>query len=676
MRPTASWMGFEFLKMNNWRIYSLLLALAASLPVDGRAQLGANDGQWRHYGADIGSTKYSSLSQIDASNFEELEIAWRWKSLDERFDLEKLKEDYPKLQIENDVASVSIDRMRGAPLIVDGIAYMLTAMYQAAAIDAITGETLWTYDPKAYASGIPTTRLAFSSRGLAYWSDGEEARALWGTGDGNLVSVNAHTGVPDEEFGNGGRVDLVADIPRASREAPINYSVTSAPIVVGDVVVVGSAVTDQPDTVEMPPGYVRGFDVRTGELRWTFHTIPRRGEYGYETWAPGTAEVAGGANVWSLMSADEELGLVYLPIAAPGNDFFGAHRLGDNLFANSLVAVDVSTGERRWHFQMVHHDLWDSDPAAAPNLLDINVDGERIKAVAQPAKTGFVYVFDRETGEPVWPIEEREVPESDIPGEEASATQPFPTKPPAFERQGLTTDDLIDFTPELRRQAEEVLTQHRHGQIFTPPSLRGDTDGASLGTLHLPSYIGGANWHGAAADPETGLLYVPSITRVSRSALTKPEHEDATLQYVRDFYRLLNVGPQGLPLVKPPYGRITAIDLNAGTIAWQKANGPGSPRVRLQPALAGLDMPDLGGGWDHLLLTKTLLICGQAGPNRENKSVLVARDKATGKAVGEIVLPARVQGPPVTYLANGKQYIAMSVAGSPPEVIALRLPDD
>lgn len=665
--------------MNRQSVFKLTIPLTLSallLSVDTHAQTGATDGEWRYFGADTGSTKYSSLNQIDANNFGDLEIAWRWQSVDGQFDLEKLKTDFPKLQIENDVGAVTIDRMRGAPLMVDGIVYVLTAMYQAAAIDPITGETLWTYDPRAYISGIPTTRLAFSTRGLAYWSNGEKARAVWGTGDGNLISVDAHTGVPDEEFGNGGRVDLVAGIPRASREAPISYSITSAPIVVGDVIVVGSAVTDQPFKIDMPPGYVRGFDVETGELKWTFHTIPQRGEFGYDTWAEGTAETAGNANVWGLMSADEDLGLVYLPIAAPSNDFYGAHRLGNNLFGNSLVAIDIETGERRWHFQMVHHDLWDSDPAAAPNLVDIIVEGKTIKAVAQAAKTGFVYVFDRETGEPVWPIEEREVPQSDIPGEEASPTQPFPTKPPPFDRQGLTEDDLIDFTPELRAAAVAVLERNRHGEMFTPPSLPGEGENANEGTLHLPSFIGGANWHGAAIDPETGTMYVSSMTMATRSALVRPEQEDATVNYMRDFYRVMGVNVQGLPLVKPPYGRITAIDLNAGEITWQKANGPGSTAVRLQPALAGLDLPDLGGGWDHLLVTKTLLITGQSGPNRDNESVLVARDKSTGDVVAEVVLPGRVQSPPVTYWANDQQYLAMSIASSPPEIIALRLPDD
>jgi quinoprotein glucose dehydrogenase len=518
--------------------------------------------------------------------------------------------------------------------------------------------------------------LGFSSRGLAYWSDGDDASVIWGTGDGYLISVDAATGKPSADFGESGRVDLIEGFPRADRGPPTNYSVTSAPLVVRDTVIVGSAITDQPYKKEMPPGHVRAFDVRSGELQWMFHTVPQRGQFGYDTWAPGTAEVAGNANVWSFMSADEELGYVYLPIGSPTNDLYGGHRHGDNLFANSLVAVDVETGERQWHFQLVHHDLWDSDAAAAPNLVNITVDGKPIKAVAQPAKKGWVYVFDRETGEPVWPIEERPVPQSDVPGEQSSPTQPYPTRPPAFDRQGLTVDDLIDFTPELRQEAEEILNSHRHGSIFEPPSLAGGFGEKTQGTLNLPSYIGGANWHSAAVDPETGLMYVPSMTVVSRSALTEPKEDDATLNYVRDYYSMLDVRANGMPLTKPPYGRISAIDLNEGEIVWQKANGPGSPRVLLQPAVAGLDLPDVGSGWDHLLATKTLLISGQSGPNRQNEAVLVARNKATGEVIAEIVLPGRVQAAPVTYMADGDQYIAVVIAGSPPEVLALRLPNN
>ncbi|MGA1531411.1 MAG: PQQ-binding-like beta-propeller repeat protein, partial [Kiritimatiellia bacterium] len=467
------------------------------------AQHGMSAGEWRYFGGDSGSTKYSSLEQIDATNFALLEVKWRWLSIDGRFDLEQLKNEYTNLQVPNDVPDVSINGLKAAPLVIGGRVFVSTPLFQAAAIDAATGETLWTYDPRAYASGIPTMMLGFSNRGLAYWSDGVSERLVWGTGDGYLVAVDANNGKPVAEFGENGKVDLIAGIQRAQRGPPINYSVTSSPIVVGDVVVVGSAITDQPYYKEMPPGYVRGFDIHSGELIWTFHTIPQPGEFGNDTWENDSWSYTGHVNVWTLMSADVDAGIVYLPVGSPTNDFYGVHRPGDNLFANSLVALDAATGERRWHFQMVHHDLWDSDPPAAPNLVDISVDGRDIEAVAQVTKQGFVFVFDRHTGEPVWPIEERPVPVSDVPGERSSPTQPFPSKPPAFDRQGLSEEDLIDFTPALREQALAILNQHRHGPIYTPPSVRTETN---LGTINVPGYIGGANWTGAAADPETGIL--------------------------------------------------------------------------------------------------------------------------------------------------------------------------
>ena len=434
------------------------ISVLAALPV--HSQTGMTGGEWHFFGSDAGSTKYSALDQIDRSNFSELEVQWRWQSIDGRFDLEQLKAEYPNLQVPNDVPDVSINGLKAAPLAVDGVLYVSTPLFQAAAIDAETGNTLWAYDPRSYASGIPIMMLGFSNRGLAYWSDGDDARVVWGTGDGYLVEVDARTGEPISGFGNNGRVDLIEGIPRARRQAPINYSVTSSPMIIDDVIVVGSAISDQPDYREMPPGHVRGFHIHSGDLLWTFHTIPQPGDFGNETWEDGSWEYSGHANVWTLMSADQDAGIVYLPVGAPTNDFYGGHRLGDNLFANSLVALDASSGERLWHFQMVHHDLWDYDPPAAPNLVDIIVDGEQIPAVAQVTKHGFVFVFNRITGEPVWPIEELPVPATDVPGDRASPTQPYPTKPPPFERQSLTENDLIDFTPELRPAASEMLVQH------------------------------------------------------------------------------------------------------------------------------------------------------------------------------------------------------------------------
>ena len=645
----------------------LLLSAVANI----QAQTGELSGEWHFFGGDSGSTKYSSLDLIDKENVANLEIAWRWESVDGRFNIDQLKAEYPNLQVANDVSNVSIDSLKAAPLMVDGVIYISTPFYQAAAIDAANGETLWVHDPRSYASGIPIMMLGFSSRGLAYWSEDEQSRVIWGTGDGYLLQVDAVTGEPIEEFGNSGRVDLIAGIPRARRRAPINYSITSSPMIIRDVIVVGSAISDQPEYKEMPPGHVRGFDVHTGELLWTFHTIPQPGELGNDTWENGSWEYSGHANVWTLMSADEETGYVYLPIGSPTNDFYGGHRLGDNLFANSLVALDATTGKRVWHYQFVHHDIWDSDLPAAPNLIDITVDEKRIKAVAQVTKHGFVFVFDRVTGEPVWPIEERAVSVSDVPGERASETQPFPTKPPAFDRQGLTIDDLIDFTPELRQEAISIVEQHRYGPMFTPPSLAGEGDDATKGTINVPGYIGGANWEGAAADPETGILYVPSATIPSLSGMVEPQSSDATLNYVRNV--TTRVGPQGLPLTKPPYGRITAIDLNKGEILWQEPNGIGSPQVRSHPALVGVELPPLGGGLDLVLVTKTLLLSAQPTPNESGFFPLVARDKLTGEVIAEIELPGRAIGPPVTYLFEGEQYIGVTVRGTPPELVVLNI---
>ena len=664
-------------------IGSLLLALISCGMVPVHAQDGAQGGEWRSFGGDVGSTKYSPLAQIDKDNVADLRIAWRWQSVDDRFDLDQLKQEYVNLQVPNDVDRVQIGNLKAAPLMVDGVIYISTPLHQVAAIDAGTGETLWVYDPQSYGSGIPIMMLGFSSRGVAYWGEGREARVVYGTGDAYLLAIDATTGEPIGDFGTSGRVDLMAGIPRARRDPPpINYSITSPPIIVGDVVVVGSAVSDQPSFKEQPPGHVRGFDVRTGELLWTFHTIPQPGEFGNETWEDGSWQYTGNTNVWSLMTADEELGYVYLPVGTPTMDFYGVHRPGDNLFANSLVALDAKTGERVWHFQFVHHDVWDYDLPAAPNLVDITVDGRPIRAVAQVTKHAFVFVFDRVTGEPVWPIEERPVPSSDIPGERTSPTQPFPTKPPAYDRQGVTIDDLIDFTPELRQEAIEILGEYRYGPIFTPPSLPREGPIARIGTVQLPGYTGGSNWTGAAVDPDTGILYVPSFTSPSIPGLVVPaespnprnvrEATYATLDYVRAVRRPL--GPDGLPLFKPPYGRITAIDLNKGEILWQKANGPGPRGVRDHPALEGVALPPLGSGRDQVLVTKTLLFSSQATPNEDGDYVLVARDKLTGEVVAEVPLPGRTLGPPVTYLHDGIQYIALTVRANPPELVALRVP--
>ena len=653
-----------------------LMALVVA-PAATAGQLGADGAEWRSYGGDTGSTKYSPLAQITPENVGDLTVAWRWVSADGRFDLDALRAQYPALRVANDTGNVSINGLKGTPLMVGDTLYLSTPLSQVAAIDAATGETRWVYDPQSYAAGIPIMVLGFSSRGLAYWTDGEQARIVWATGDARLHAVDARTGEVVREFGDGGSVDLMRGIPGARRDPPpINYSVTSPPVVCNDIIIVGSAVSDQPRFKESPPGHVRGFDARTGALRWTFHTVPQPGEFGHDTWEDGSAGYTANANVWTMMSADPELGYAYLPVGNATNDHYGGHRPGTNLFANSLVCVECATGERVWHFQLVHHDLWDYDPPAAPNLVDITVDGRPIKAVAQVTKHAFTFVFDRVTGEPVWPIEERAVSASTVPGETTSPTQPFPTRPPPFDRQGVTELDLIDFTPALRAEAVEILQRYVHGPIFTPPSLIGTGPNETRGTIELPGYTGGANWNGAAVDPETGVLFIPSTTQPIIPALVELGPDRSNLRYSRGRMQPPG-GPDGLPLFKGPYGRITAIDLNRGEMVWQRANGRGSPAIRDHARLRDLDLPPLGGGRDFLLLTRTLLFSAQQTPGNGDVWVLAARDKATGELLTEIPLPGRAIGAPMSYEVDGRQYVAVTVRGArdaPPELVALAVP--
>ena len=658
------------------RMSGPLLARAAScalvllLPVSGLAQYGATNGEWRSYGGDNGGTKYSPLDQIDASNFDDLRIAWRWDTADAALDLEALRERR---------RGVSIRGLQATPLMVDGVLYLSTAMYQVAAIDAGTGETLWVYDPQVYQGGDPTH--GYGSRGLAYWTDGDEARIFWGTSEGYLHAVDAGTGRPVLGFGDSGRVDLTEGIPRASREET-NYQgrvllgVKSPPVVIGDVVVTPTIISDFVVRKEAPPGWIKGVDARTGDTRWTFRTVPSGDDFGADTWLNESWRYSGNVNVWPPMAADDETGYVFLPTGTPTSDYYGGHRLGDNLFAESLVAVDGETGQRMWHFQAVHHGVWDFDFPAAPSLIDITVDGRPIKAIAQVSKQGFTYVFDRVTGDPVWPIEERPVEtDTDLEGDVLSPTQPFPTKPPPFDYQGVTIDDLIDFTPEIRAMAVEAVQNFRLGPLFTPPML--SVDGGLQGTIQRPQIGGAATWSGSAVDPETGLLYVPSSNSFSVLKYYTPDPaEGGNLRFTQSDFgsgtqpRL----PQGLPLFKPPYSRITAIDLNEGEHAWMQPNGDGD-RLRNHPLLRDLDLPPLGGdGRGGPVLTKTLLVSALSAGSSDGGPRLVARDKATGAIVGSVDLPAGAIGTPMTYMYEGAQYIALTVGGEVPGLIALSLP--
>ncbi|MEE2776899.1 MAG: pyrroloquinoline quinone-dependent dehydrogenase [Acidobacteriota bacterium] len=662
------------------------LVLAGWLPV---AVAGVEpEGEWRTYGGDLASTKYSPLSQINGDNFAALEIAWRWRSVDGRLTkttasggewqgdtgeiFEVLDRENPDRWRAGQVPRLS--GFKATPLMVEERLFLNTPLSQGAAIDARTGETLWVYNPKSYEEGTTTMSARWNQRGVAYWSDGSDERVLWGTGNGYLICVFAETGRPCEDFGDGGHVDLMEGIPRAVRGGrdwlnALLYSVQSPPIVVGDTVVTPMSISSYNNVKEMPPGWLRGFDVRTGALRWTFHTIPQAGEPGNETWSDGSWRHTGKVGVWTMMSADEELGYLYVPTNTSAPDFYGGHRLGDNLYAESLLCLDAETGERVWHFQMVHHGVWDYDNPAAPNLLDVRVDGRDVKAVAQVTKQGFVYVFDRVSGEPIWPIEERAVAtDTDLVGEVLSPTQPFPTKPLPFEAQGTSVEDLVDFTPEIRRMAVEAVRGYRLGPLFSPQTL--------AGTLMRPSTGGGANWAGAGVDPETGILYVPSRNRHSVLRYLEPRpDEGANLRYLQARGR--GLGPQmpdGLPLWKPPYSRMTAIDMNTGEHVWMQPLGNGDD-VRGHPLLADLDLPPLGGSTlGGPLVTKTLLIGAVSDGGSQGGPSLVARDKKTGEILAAIDLPGGAMSTPMTYLLDGRQYLALVVAAPVPELIALRLP--
>ncbi|MEE2636783.1 MAG: pyrroloquinoline quinone-dependent dehydrogenase [Acidobacteriota bacterium] len=696
--PRDSWIGGVGRVV---RLVTVMFLACAVTPA--AAQYGAENGEWRSYGGDVGSTKYSPLDQIAPENFEQLEIAWRWSSVDDFLSMTtpdggewwadydaiiaQLQADTPNLYRERNTPNRS--NLQATPLMVDGVLFLNTPLSQGVAVDATTGETLWVFNPKSYAEGTTSMTVTWRERGVAYWSDGAGAeRVFWGTGNGSLVCVHARTGRPCENFGQGGMIDAMTGLPRAVREDrdylnAMLFSIQSPPIVVRDTVIHGSSIADRRITKEAVPGWVRAWDVRTGEHKWDFHTVPASAdEYGSDTWLDESWRYSGNANVWTMLSGDNELGYVYLPTGTPTNDYYGGHRLGDNLFAESLVAVDIETGQRVWHFQAVHHGLWDYDFPAAPNLLDLDIDGRRVRAIAQVSKQGFVYTFDRVTGAPIWPIEERPVPTAPaLPGEVPAPTQPFPAKPPAFEYQGVTLDDLVDFTPEIRAMAVEAVSAFRLGPLFTPPTLA--EEGGTQGTLFRPTGGGAASWTGAAVDPETGLLYVPSRNGLGVIHYYTPEPaRGGTLRYTHgapETERLRGGGggprmPQGLPLLKPPYSRMTAIDMNRGEHAWMQPLGNGD-RIRNHPMLRELDLPPLGGdGRGGPLLTKTLLVSALSAGGSDDGPRLVARDKATGEELGSIDLPSGAIGTPMTYMADDKQYIALTVGGQPPNLIAFTLP--
>ncbi len=627
----------------NWVSLVWVFSLASCAPDTGPEpgmDFDAEDTEWLVNHGDDAASRYAPLGQINRDNVAELEVAWYWESIDE-----ELKE-------RNEEAG----RMGGSfwyeptPLLVDGTLYTITGMGQIAAIHPGTGETLWSYDPKTWESGRPVN-LGFIVRGISYWTDGERKRILIGSNDAFLISLDTETGEPDPVFGEAGRVDLTRDfdVMVEDRRAFLRgYGVNSPVTIIRDVAVVGASIRDTPTNRNVTPGWVRGYDVRTGELLWTFHTIPLPGEFGNDTWEDDSWRTAGATGVWPPMSGDEELGYVYLPVGTPSHNWYGGHRLGENLYANSLVCVDVETGEIVWYFQFVHHSVWDYDPPAAPNLIDITVDGREIKAVAQVTKQGFLFVFDRVTGEPVWPIGEQPVPPSDIEGERIHPTQPIPTKPAPFEPNGAFEENLIDFTPELRAQALEIFQRYRSGPVYTPPSAQG--------TIVNPGWAGGGNWNGAAFDPETQYLYIPSYSDYTVVELAPPENPRSDFDYIWGGAQSPTV--DGIPIFKPPWGRVTAIDMSTGEHVWQVANGRGP---RDHPALADLDLGNLGvDGESFPLLTSTLLFT-TVDRQGSQPAMLNAYDKSTGEMLLEYELPGGVHANPMTYMYEGKQYLVVSV---------------
>jgi glucose dehydrogenase len=647
--------------MQRHGLYAVVSLLAITVP--GFAQnRGSPLGEWRYWGADAWSTRYSPLDQITGENFTKLQVAWVWRGDNYGPEPENL--------------------LRATPIYAKGKLYSVAGSRRTVvAIDPRTGETLWTFrEPH-------TTRWERSMRkdygkGVAYDEINGRGVIYVVTPAFFLHALDAETGQPRTSFGKNGTVDMLADLGYpydADVGIPdsIGYITNSAPpIVVNGVIVVGNSHEQgyYQTRKENVPGDILAYDARTGKHLWKFTVVPRPGEFGHETWEKDSWKYTGNVSAWAPMSADLERGIVYIPTDPGTNDYYGGHRPGNTLFSTSILALDAKTGKRVWHFQTVHHDIWNYDNPTAPNLLNVNLNGRPTPILVQTTKQSFAYVFNRHTGQPIWPIVERSVPQSDVPGEKTSPTQPFPTKPAPYEMQGITIDDLIDFTPELRQKAIERAKEFRLGPLFNPPARPAPGMRASI---HCPGANGGTNIPGGAAvDPVTGILYVASTKACSAPVLLtgKARDPNANMEWVTN-------GPGGvggveqLPLLKPPYGRITAIDLNTGQTLWWIPNGDTPDNIKNHPLLKGVTIPRTGkGAHATKLVTKTLLIYGEG---RGGAPLLHAVDKQTGKELGTVQLPAASNAPPMTYLHAGKQYIVMAIGGAnmPGSLVALRLPD-
>ncbi len=636
---------------------------------------GTGNGEWRSYAGDLAGTRYAPLDQINRDNFTKLEIAWRFRT--------------------DSFGPRPETNFEGTPLMAGGKLYSTVGSRRdIVARDAAPGELLWPYreadGPRGYAA---PRRL--SGRGLSYWADGADERILYVTPGYRLIALDARTGVRVPGFGTDGVVDLKLNNDQTMDLVNGEIGLHAAPVIGRNVIVIGAAHLSggAPRRMNNEKGYLRGFDVRTGRRLWIFHTIPLLGEFGNDTWEQESFVNTGNAGVWGQMSIDEELGIVYMPVELPTGDYYGGHRPGNGLFGESLLALDLMTGQRKWHYQLVHHGIWDFDIPAAPILADITVNGRAIKAVAQPTKQGWFYVFDRVTGKPVWPIEERPVAKGDVPGEWYAPTQPFPTRPAPFDRQGVSLDDLIDFTPELKAEGARIAANYKLGPLFTPPVV--STRPGPLATLALPSTGGGANWPGGAYDPDTGMIYVHSSTVISPLGLVPPRPGQSDMRFIRGTAPAAgaaaagggggedgpNITVQGLPLVKPPYGRITAIDLNKGDTVWQITHGDTPDNIKNHAALRGVNIPRTGRpGRIGVLITKTLAIAGEPGfsaqPGGGRGAKLYAYDKMTGQEIGTIVMPAPQTGSPMTYMLGGKQYLVLAISGNGfgGELVAYQLP--
>ena len=641
-----------------------LLVLAAVAAVAAPLTPGCAQ-DWPVTGGDAGGMRYSPLAGIDRRNVGTLQVAWSWAT-----------GETPIAGTDSTLASRP-GTFQATPLMIGDTLYLSTPYNRVVALDAATGRELWSHDPGAYRAGQPSNGTGFVHRGVAAWSDGRERR-IFINSRWRLLALDASTGRPIASFGTGGEVDLTAQLTRTVNRR--HYTNTSPPVVVGDLVIVGNGVGDRLTYRNDPPGDVQAFDVRTGRRVWRFSPIPQAGEFGNETWEDSSWAHTGHTNVWAPFTADTARGLLYLPVSTPSNDWYGGRRKGDNLFAESIVCLDARTGKRVWHHQLVHHGLWDYDLPAPPNLITIRPNGTPIDAVAVPTKMGYLFVFDRVTGKPVWPIEERPVPPSDVPGERAARTQPHPTRPAPFAKQGFGEADVIDFTPALRARALEILRPYRMGPMYTPPSLQG--------TVAMPGVIGGSGWGGGAFDPETRTLYVkatnaPALFKLNRVA-SRSDTVDADYMLDLGLSTLsvsvdrpgdtlaLHQPTEALPINKPPYGTLTAIDLDTGEQRWQVPLGD-TPAIRAHPLLRGVPLPPRLGvaGAPGGIVTRGGLVFITGGG-----STLYAIDKADGKTLWEGDLGARGYANPMTYRTrDGRQFVVIATgAGAGARLVAFALP--